>query len=214
LVFFFGRRLHTSAYLRESLVEGAKQQELKPLLQELHDRAMAGPLDPSQPPPDEYGPLGRLWEPHRYPFASADKPPDESPGAKEERAQRLAEVKKWETEERTRYEQERQKVVMEAARRAEKRIPQSIDMALLGGGWTFLLEFSTVMVIIFTLLILAILRTLEGREIATILAAIAGYVLGKASAGAAKTQTESQAGQPPIPRGQPASGVHTNAGGQ
>lgn len=40
-----------------------------------------------------------------------------------------------------------------------------------------------VIVIIFTLLILGILGTLEGKEISTILAAIAGYVLGKATAG-------------------------------
>jgi hypothetical protein len=44
------------------------------------------------------------------------------------------------------------------------------------------LEFSTVIVIIFALLTLGILGILEGREIATILTAIAGYVLGKATA--------------------------------
>ena len=43
MVFFFGRRLQTSAYLRDSLIEGAKQQELKILLRELHDRALEGP---------------------------------------------------------------------------------------------------------------------------------------------------------------------------
>ncbi|HEY6250780.1 MAG TPA: hypothetical protein VI685_12535 [Candidatus Angelobacter sp.] len=57
-------------------------------------------------------------------------------------------------------------------------------------GWAFLLEFSTVIVIIFALLVLGILETLDGREIATILAAIAGYVLGKASGGAKKSQEE------------------------
>jgi len=63
------------------------------------------------------------------------------------------------------------------------KVPSTIDISLLGGGWAFLLEFSTVIVIIFTLLILGILKALEGKDIATILAAIAGYVLGKASSG-------------------------------
>ena len=41
MVFFFGRRLQTSAYLRDSLIEGASQQELKALLRELQDIAVA-----------------------------------------------------------------------------------------------------------------------------------------------------------------------------
>ena len=83
---------------------------------------------------------------------------------------------------------------MEAAKRAEKKIPSSIDISLLGGGWAFLLEFSTVIVIIFTLLILGILETLEGKDIATILAAIAGYVLGKATSAG---KQEKAPGEPP-----------------
>jgi hypothetical protein len=193
MVFFFGRRLQTSAYLRDSLIEGAKQQELKILLRELHDRAMEGPLDPNNPPPDGYGSTARLWESDKYSAPMDSAPwhnPNETDGEKAERIQQeadqrqqRAECKKWESEERIRYEALRKDADARALQRAEKRVPSSLDISLLGGGWAFLLEFSTVIVIIFTLLILGILKILEGREISTILAAIAGYVLGKATSG-------------------------------
>jgi len=190
MVFFFGRRLQTSAYLRDSLIEGARQQELKILLRELHDKALEGPLDPKCPPPDGYGPTRRLWESERYLAISEPQwfPRDEGAEEKQERLEREQAKQRqndafrdWETGERVRYEALRQKAETEASSRANKKIPSSIDISLLGGGWAFLLEFSTVIVIIFTLLILGILNTLDGKDIATILAAIAGYVLGKAT---------------------------------
>lgn len=205
MVFFFGRRLQTSAYLRDSLLEGAKQQELKILLRELRDRAMEGPLDPQNPPPEGYGTTRRLWEADRY--SSSAKSPywSRSNETPEQKAERLAEEqrqhqleterKAWESEERVRYEALRQQAEKQAAMRAEKKIPSSIDISLLGGGFAFLLEFSTVIVIIFTLLILGIQKTLEGKDIATILAAIAGYVLGKATS--ATKQSEKAGGEAP-----------------
>jgi hypothetical protein len=196
MVFFFGRRLQTAAYLRDSLIEGARQQELKILLRELRDRAMEGPLDPRYPPPDGYGRTARLWESENYmeyqgglgtSLGRSNETLEEKAERekREEKRQRLlAEIKKWESEERARYEALRQVAEASALERAKKKIPNSIDISLLGGGWAFLLEFSTVIVIIFTLLILGILGTLEGKDISTILAAIAGYVLGKATSGA------------------------------
>lgn len=200
MVFFFGRRLQTTAYLRDSLIEGARQQELKILLRELHDKAMEGPLDPRQPPPDGYGRTDRLWEPWKQEAANLDSVScfyDETEDQKAKRLEReqkenqfKAEVKKWELEERVRYDALRQLNEKSALERARKKIPSSIDISLLGGGWAFLLEFSTVIVIIFTLLILGILGTLEGKDISTILAAIAGYVLGKASSGTKAAEKE------------------------
>lgn len=204
MVFFFGRRLQTSAYLRDSLIEGAKQQELKILLRELHDRALEGPLDPRTPPPDDYGDVRFLWEQSGYyesgravsrPRSSSDETDQQKAerlAREESERKKLAEFKKWESEERTRYEALRQAAEVDATKRAEKKVPSSIDISLLGGGFAFLLEFSTVIVIIFTLLILGILKTLDGQEIATILAAIAGYVLGKATS--APKQQEKIAG--------------------
>jgi hypothetical protein len=210
MVFFFGRRLQTSAYLRDSLIEGAKQQELKVLLRELRDKAMEGPLDPRYAPPDGYGSTRRLWDielagmlGEKVSPASWGRP-DETPDEKAERLRRSEEFakqqlaeKKWESEERVRYEALRQQVEAEAKKRAEKKVPRSIDISLLGGGWSFLLEFSTVIVIIFTVLILGILKILDGKDISPIMAAIAGYVLGKATAGAAKQETPTSTQAPP-----------------
>lgn len=195
MVFFFGRRLQTTAYLRDSLIEGAKQQELKVLLRELQDRAMEGPLDPKFPPPEGYRSTRGLWEPSQYKSAEATPsdwyPKDETAEQKAERLRKeeqdrqiRAGIKKWEAEEKVRFDVLRQQAEARALKIAQQKIPSSIDISLLGGGWAFLLEFSTVIVIIFTLLILGILGTLEGKDISTILAAIAGYVLGKATSAA------------------------------
>ena len=48
-----------------------------------------------------------------------------------------------------------------------------------GRGATFVLEFTAVVVIIFTAAILAILGKLGNEQVGTLLAAIAGYVLGR-----------------------------------
>ena len=207
MVFFFGRRLQTTAYLRDSLIEGATQQELKPLLRELDDKKLEGPLDVNHPPPAGYGSTKRLWRSDEYKassMATSWSPSNETEEQKAERREleeegrrQQASFDQWESEEKVRYEALRQKAEAEALNRAKKKIPSSIDISLLGGGWAFLLEFSTVIVIIFTLLILGILKILEGREIATILAAIAGYVLGKATSGT--KQPTKAVGEPPSP---------------
>lgn len=131
MVFFFGRRLQTSAYLRDSLIEGAKQQELKILLRELHDKALEGPLDPRNPPPDRYGSTRRLWE--RDQFISTWVHNDgiflnETAEEKELRLEKNKELEriheaenKWESEEKIRYELLRQQAETEAAKRAEKK---------------------------------------------------------------------------------------------
>lgn len=201
MVFFFGRRLQATAFLRDSLVEGAKQQELKPLLRELDDIAMAGPLDPSDPPPEALGSTKQLWAPEGIYVTYTDRlsdrnaSRDESAEDREKRRAALSACTSWVAAERARYAQRRKEAESEALKRGEKRVPRSMDISLLGGGWAFLLEFSTVIVIIFAVLILAILRTLSGQEISTILAAIAGYVLGKASTGARQSGFRESADQ-------------------
>ena len=203
MVFFFGRRLQTSAYLRESSIEGAKQQELKILLRDIKDKALAGPLDPANPPPDGYGSTARLWDRERYGISEGPsayyRGLDETQEQKEERLRQEAEEERretafrnWEKEERIRYENICGSAELEATKRAKRRVPASIDISLLGGGFAFLLEFSTVIVIIFTLMILGVLTILEGKDIATILAAIAGYVLGKASSAASSAKVGSE----------------------
>lgn len=58
----------------------------------------------------------------------------------------------------------------------------SIDMGVIRGkGSEFVLEFTTVVVIIFAAAILGVLQVLGTEQIGTLLAAIAGYVLGRAT---------------------------------
>jgi hypothetical protein len=76
--------------------------------------------------------------------------------------------------------------------RAEERAKYATDVdlsVLRGRGAEFVLEFTTVVVIIFAALILGVLRILGTEQIGTLLAAIAGYVLGRATTRAAGTRT-------------------------
>lgn len=203
MVFFFGRRIQTSAYLRESLVSASKAEELRGILRELDDRRKSGPLDPTFPPPDGFDREARLlWRDDALRKAGRSEPYYSSSTSPEQRerelaefaadqkreADRLAPFRRWAEEERLRYAELRRKGEADAQARAERRVPASIDISLLGGGWSFLLEFSTVIVIIFILLCLGILNSITGKDLTTILASIAGYVLGKASSVAHKSQ--------------------------
>lgn len=69
----------------------------------------------------------------------------------------------------------------DAGIRAEQAL--DVDMGIFRGrGPAFVLEFTAIVVIIFAAVILGILGPLDGQQIGTLLAAIAGYVLGKATA--------------------------------
>jgi hypothetical protein len=66
----------------------------------------------------------------------------------------------------------------------------NVDLAVLRGrGAEFVLEFTTIVVIIFATIVMGILDILQNEQIGTLLAAIAGYVLGRAT-----TRTRSGAG--------------------
>lgn len=210
MVFFFGRRLQTSAYLRDTLVSAAKQEQLRNLLRELDERRRVGPLDPSHPPPEGFEPEMRaLWADlagdRAVAASAAPWPMDESREERERRLadqqraenERLAPFREWAKAERERYIEARRQAEQQAQQRAETMIPSSMDISLLGGGWTFLLEFSTVIVILFVLLCLGVLGTVTGKDIITVLASIAGYVLGKATASAQKTPDKEASPQPP-----------------
>ena len=87
---------------------------------------------------------------------------------------------------------------------AEDIVPQSLTVAGMGITGSFFIELTAILTIIFGIVILGILGVLGTREIAPILAAIAGYVLGKTSNGqiepaipsvpvpASKTNTEAK----------------------
>jgi hypothetical protein len=86
------------------------------------------------------------------------------------------------SEARRRYKDDLHKKELEADRMATQALG-SIDLATLRGqGPHFVLQFTAVVVIIFATAALAILGKLESQQAGTILAAIAGYVLGQAAA--------------------------------
>jgi len=74
----------------------------------------------------------------------------------------------------------RGEMITEERDRAEKLLP-TMDVSSFGGGWVFVLEFTTIIFIVFAVLALGLLGVLKSEPIATILAAIAGYVLGKST---------------------------------
>ena len=51
MVFSFGRRLQTAAYLRDSLVYAASAEEVRNRVRELDERKLVGPLNAQIPPP-------------------------------------------------------------------------------------------------------------------------------------------------------------------
>ncbi|MBV8937870.1 MAG: hypothetical protein JO095_18990 [Alphaproteobacteria bacterium] len=213
MVFFFGRRLQTSAYLRDSLVSAMKHEDLRNRLRELDERRQTGWLDPAKPPPPGFEFMApSIWADLAGSgrVAQAATPAAEEYGLpneteeqrkqredrirrrKEEEERRVAPFQKWAEEERARYLAAREAAEKEAQERANKMVPESIDISLLGGGWSFLLEFSTVIVIIFVLLCLGLMGAIASKDTTTILASIAGYVLGRASSAAAQRGSDKE----------------------
>ncbi|MDF9798140.1 preprotein translocase subunit SecG [Catalinimonas alkaloidigena] len=97
----------------------------------------------------------------------------------------ITDLKKWDEEINKKvndaYAKDLNYVKEKAAKRA-KRATSEMDLsALRGRGAEFVLEFTAVVVIIFAAVILGILGILKEQHIGTLLAAIAGYVLGKAT---------------------------------
>lgn len=79
-----------------------------------------------------------------------------------------------------RYQTDRKNKTEEAREHARSLVPE-VDLSSFGGGWVFVLEFTTIIFIVFSVLSLGVLGVLNSEQIGTILAAIAGYVLGKST---------------------------------
>jgi hypothetical protein len=86
----------------------------------------------------------------------------------------------------------------EAKKQASRAI--SIDIPYLRGrGPEFVLSFTAIVVIIFSAVILGVLKVLHPDQIGTLLAAIAGYVLGRTTAPGAATRPDGGAERKPSP---------------
>lgn len=184
-VFIFGRRLQSNAVARSELVDTIKEKEYYRLEDALRSKAAYGgvPLDSKKNPvPEGYNRFKEFWYPAYYKSAapSFDDSEEGQKGEEEWKANNKL-FTSWEQREKEIFKEMCKDLEGKALKYAEEKVPKTMDVSVLGGGFAFLLEFSTIIVIIFTLLILGILGSLEGKEIATILASIAGYVLGKVS---------------------------------
>jgi hypothetical protein len=102
------------------------------------------------------------------------------------------------------YQEDLKKVEERAEDQANEALRLTDFSALRGRGPEFVLEFTAVVVIIFAAVILSVLGRLDNNQVGTLLAAIAGYVLGKgASRTAASPAAESS--QQPVTKPKPKS---------
>jgi hypothetical protein len=93
------------------------------------------------------------------------------------------------------YQEDLKSITETAQEQARQAL--SVDFsALQGRGPEFVLEFTAVVVIIFAAVILGLVERLSSEQIGTLLAAIAGYVLGK---GATRSRPASGGDQAPAP---------------
>lgn len=210
MLFFFSRRLQGVAYLRGYLLDIARKEEFSRLERELKEEALRGPLAADHPQPPEFGPTSQLWENGGgWTYDSINRARDgETPDEKTRREEILKQCRDWATSERRRYAERLKQAAEKAQEMAEERVPRSLDMSLLGGGWSFLLEFSTLIVIIFSILALGMIRVMDGKDIVPILAAIAGYVLGRSGKAPEASGKSASVGSPlglPVPASQPVS---------
>lgn len=108
----------------------------------------------------------------------------------------LDQLKDWEEQIRKvayqKYEDDLKEAKEVAKANTETVINRTETSALRGQGPKFILEFTALIVIIFLAVILGVLGRLDSQQIGTLLAAIAGYVLGKATTSQAPTQISAQ----------------------
>jgi len=116
----------------------------------------------------------------------------------DENIERIRANKSLETQNRQRRDQrDREK----ASQEADTLVPRSLTVAGMGITGSFFIELTAILTIIFGIIILGLVEVLRTQEIATILAAIAGYVLGKTSAGPQTSQPSApQTFQPSAPQ--------------
>lgn len=131
-------------------------------------------------------------------------PPDESP---DQRAQRQERARAEEAQREQEYNELVRGRRQTARQEAEILVPLSLSVAGMDITGTFFIELTAILTIIFGILILGLLGVLGTREISPILAAIAGYVLGKTTSGqgqispAASPTVQTAGGQAPPPAG-------------
>jgi hypothetical protein len=105
----------------------------------------------------------------------------------EQRSQYIGRLRKWEDtvnqEARQRYRKEEHDLLSKARLETGNKAFDAFDFASLWGqGPEFILQFTAVVTIIFAVIALGVLQQIGRDQAGTILAAVAGYVLGQATA--------------------------------
>jgi len=103
-------------------------------------------------------------------------------------AQRAEREESHRQEEEVREKQHKEREILnrqKAREEAKTLVPESLSVAGMGITGSFFIELTAILTIIFGIIILGLVGVLGTREIAPILAAIAGYVLGKTTSASA-----------------------------
>jgi hypothetical protein len=103
-------------------------------------------------------------------------------------------------------QEEEKRMRQAAAHEAEILVPRSLTVAGMGITGSFFIELTAILTIIFGIIILGLVGVLGTTEIAPILAAIAGYVLGKTTSGWAPYGGAAGLQQPLPPQSPPSLG--------
>jgi hypothetical protein len=157
---------------------------------ELDNLSYSGPISLDENPlPNNIGNYSAyyFWDHRKEVLALSDTAPNNQ--AEKDDWQKLHALKLWGQKELLVYAKKVKKIEQEASDYAAVMVPPKSTVSR-SGGFTFILEFSTIIVIIFALVILGLLQVLSGNEINGILAAIAGYVLGRAATTAQTAKAE------------------------
>lgn len=214
--FYWAQKLDRTAYLGTIFKDSIQDIEYKRLAAEYNESFFSGQYREevmrdfewlkNNPPPKRYF-LGQNRRPGGT-FApgmgldwnspgAIDQPasPEERKAAEQKRQEYQQSIDEWEqkveAEAARRYNAHLEAARVRAAELAGKAI--DVDLSVLRGrGPEFVLGFTTIVAIVFAAVALGVLHVLDSQQIGTLFAAIAGYVLGRATARAAGAQEQPQ----------------------
>jgi hypothetical protein len=147
-VFFFGRKLQSDAYRRASLVEAVTAQEKENKCNALESVKRFRPLDEEKNPLPEAGKYDQwyFWDHQQELFDLPDKPKPDATKEETDDWEKKQALAVWGRKELLIFRQKLEEIEEDKDRKirtvADKFVPKAADISVLGGGFSFLLEFS------------------------------------------------------------------------
>lgn len=204
LLLKYQHRLEQSGFLVDIYHDSVADSEYKRLAADVHERFSEGSYSkkveedmewmnahkkPPLPEIDLGGSRGGTLNPFRPPpglragYLYAPEGADQSvvQAVRDYNEQRGRWEDEFAAETRRRYQNDLQDRQNKANKRADDAVKNVDFSALQGRGAEFVLGFTTIALIVFAALALGVLKILNSEQIGTLFAAIAGYVLGRAS---------------------------------